>query len=42
MAERNKGSQMGIRWWEQAEIYLAGKRETATAAADAYKDGMEE
>ena len=40
MVERNQGAQVGMRWWEQAGIDLAGARETWVAVAD--KDGLEE
>ena len=33
---------MVMRWWEQVGIDLAGATETAAAAAEAYKDGLEE
>ena len=38
-AERKWGSWVGMRWWEQAVLDLAGARETA---AEANKDGLEE
>ena len=37
-AERKRGARVGMRWWEQAGIDLAGARETArsmTAEAEA-------
>ena len=40
--ERTPGERVGIWWWDQADIDLAGATETATAAAaDEDKDGME-
>ena len=39
---RNQGEQVGMRWWEQAVLDLAGSRNTAMAAAEADEDGMEE
>ena len=38
--ERNQGAWVGMRWWENAGIYLEGARKTAAEAAD--EDGMEE
>ena len=38
--ERKKGAQVGLRWWEQADIDLTGSRDTAAAAAD--EGGLEE
>ena len=40
--ERTLGARVGMRWWKQAYIELAGKRETAAAAADTDEDGVEE
>ena len=34
-AERKRGARVGMRWWEQAGIDLAGARETAAVAAEA-------
>ena len=31
---------MGMRWWEQAGIELAGKRETAAAAEEVNEDEL--
>ena len=46
MAERKRGEQMGMWWWEQAGVDLTGSRarETAKAAAVAEADegGLEE
>ena len=42
MAERKRGTQEGTRWWEQAGIDLAGAKETAAAASEVDKDGIEE
>ena len=36
--KRTPGARVGMRWWEQASIDLAGARETATAAAEADED----
>ena len=41
-AERKQGARVGMWWWEQAGIDLAGARETAVAAAEANEDGLEE
>ena len=32
--ERASGAQVGMRWWEQVEIYLTGAREAAAAAKE--------
>ena len=40
--ERTLGSCIGMRWWNQADIYLEGVRETVTAAAEGEEDGVEE
>ena len=34
------GERVGVMWWEQAAIDLAGARETVTAAEEADRDGM--
>ena len=39
-SERSPGAQVGMRWWEQALINLAGARETETAVTE--RDGGEE
>ena len=36
------GVMVGIRWWEQEIIDLAGAKETAAAVAGTDEDGMEE
>ena len=41
-AERKRRGRVGMRWWEQAVLDLEGARDTAAAAAEADKDGMEE
>ena len=41
LAERNYGERVGMQWWEQAGIDLAGSGETAAAAAEAEEDGLE-
>ena len=41
-SERDRGERVGMRWWEQAGIYLAGAREAAAATATAEGDGGEE
>ena len=41
-AESNQGARVGMRWWEQTVLDMAGARETAEAAAEVDKDGMEE
>ena len=33
---------MGMRWWDQADINLAGAREALAAVAEAEEDGVEE
>ena len=38
--ERKYGAHVGIRWWEQGGIDLAGTREAEATAADEY--GLEE
>ena len=40
--DKTPGAQVGMCWWEKAGTDLAEARETATAAAEADKDGMEE
>ena len=40
--ERNQGACVGMRWQEQAVINTEGAMETATAAAEEDKDGIEE
>ena len=30
-AERKQGARLGVQWWEQAGIDLAGERETSAA-----------
>ena len=40
--ERAPGAWVGMRWWEQAEINLAGAREATEAATEAEEDGVEE
>ena len=34
-AERKQGAQVGMRWWQQARIDLAGVNETLEAEAEA-------
>ena len=43
-AERKRGAQVGILWWENEGIELAGAKETSAAATEveADKDGLEE
>ena len=41
-ADRKRGAWVGIRWWEQAELYLEGEREMSLVAAEAEEDGLEE
>ena len=36
------GEWVGMQWWEQADIYLVGKREMEASAVEVEKDGMEE
>ena len=38
--ERRVGAQFGMKWWEQAGIYLAGVREASAAVAE--EKGVEE
>ena len=40
--ESKKGAEVGMWWWEQADIDFAGTRETAETAAEADDDGQEE
>ena len=40
--ERKREARVGMRWWEQAVIDLAGAKETEAAAAEVDKDGLEE
>ena len=39
--ERERGARVGMRWWEQTGIDLAGARETAVEA-EADEDGLDE
>ena len=41
-AERKQGSWVGMRWWKQAGIDLAGSRLTAEAASEVEEDRLEE
>ena len=41
-AERKRGTWVGIRWWEQEGLELAGERETTAAAAEVDDDGLGE
>ena len=36
------GEQVGMQWWEQADIYLVGERDTEASAVEVEKDGLEE
>ena len=36
------GERVGMQWWEQADIYLVGERDTEASAVEVEKDGMEE
>ena len=40
--ERKQGTRVGMRWWEQEIIDLAGARKTVEAAEEVDEDGMEE
>ena len=40
--ERKQGAQVGMQYWEQAGIDLAGYSETSATAAQADKGGMKE
>ena len=42
VGERKRGAWVGMQWREQAELDLAGARETAAVVAEANKDRMEE
>ena len=42
VAEREQRYRVVIRWWYQAEISLAGARETAAAAGEVDKYGLED
>ena len=42
VGERKRGAWVGMLWREQAELDLAGARETAAVVAEANKDRMEE
>ena len=41
-SERALGEQMGVCWWEQAEINLAGAREVKAIAEAAVEEGGKE
>ena len=41
-SEKASGARVGIRWWDQAGINLAGAREAAAAVAESEEDGVEE
>ena len=41
-AERKRGDRVGMWWWEQAVIELAGSRETEAAESEAEEDGLAE
>ena len=41
-AGRKQGEQVGMWWWVKEGIYLKGSRDTASIAAEADKNGMEE
>ena len=40
--DRNQGSQVGMRWWDQVGIDLEEARKTAAAVAEADEDELEE
>ena len=41
VAERKRGEQVGMRWWEQSRIEMTGARETSATETEAENDGME-
>ena len=41
VAERKQGARVGMRLWEQAGIDMTGAMETAEAAVEDDKDGLE-
>ena len=40
--ERSPGSQVGMQWWDQVDINLAGARETTAESAEEEEDRVEE
>ena len=40
--ERAPGAWVGIRWWDQADINLAGTRENMAASLEVEEEGVEE
>ena len=41
-SEKAPGARVGMRWWDQAGINLAGAREAAAAVAESEEEGVEE
>ena len=39
--ERNRGIRVGMRWWEQVGLDLAGSSDTALMSVEAEKDRMD-